>query len=100
MAHGAAGMRTATDLYHVGVAEDDLHLLDLHLDQGRYALREARLMALPGRLRADDDIDAAFRPYINLRLLLRRTDRGFHVVAEPEAEELAALPGFALALVE
>ena len=57
--HRAAGMGPAADPHHVGVAEDDVDLLDRHGEQIGYHLGEARLMALPGRLGADHHIDAA-----------------------------------------
>ena len=53
-------MRAAADPHHVGVAEDDLHALDRHAQQVGDDLREARLVALAARLRADDDVDASF----------------------------------------
>ena len=69
-----------------------LHGLDRHGDQVRDHLRKAGLVALAGRLRADDDVDVAVgtQPLMP-RLLLGRTDRGLNVVREPEAEKLAAL---------
>ena len=63
-------------------------------------LGEARLVALAARLRADHDVDAALRPHRDPRLLVGRADRGFDVVGEPEAEQLAALRRLALALLE
>ena len=91
-------MRAAADLHHVGVAEDDLHLLDRHVEQVGHDLREARLVPLPARLGADHHVDAALRAHVDLRLLLGRADRGLDVVGEPEAEQLAALLGLAAAL--
>src|SRR5262245_36531007 len=90
MAHGAARMRAAADLHHVGVAEDDVHALDRHMKQVGYDLRKTRLVALAARLRADDDVHASLRPHGDARLLVGRADRGFDVVREPAAEKLAA----------
>ena len=71
VAHRAAGMRAAADLHHVGVAEDDLHRFDRHVQEVGDDLREARLVALAARLRADHDVDTALRPHRDARLLVR-----------------------------
>ena len=63
-------------------------------------LREARLVALAARLRADHDVDPAFRLHRDLGALPRRADRGLDVVGDAEAEQLAALLRLALALLE
>src|SRR5262249_60082609 len=62
--------------------------------------REARLVALAARLRADDDVDASLRPHADPRLLVGRADRGFDVVRKPAAEELASFGGRAAARIE
>ena len=93
-------MRAAADLHHVGVAEDDLHAFHRHVQQIGHDLREAGLMALAARLRADDDVDASFRTHGDPRLLVGRADRGLDVVREPAAEQLAALGRRAPALLE
>src|SRR5438552_1011287 len=81
-----------TALHRVGVTEDDLHALDRHLDEVGHHLREARLVPLPARLRADDHVDAAFGAHGDLRLLLRSADGGLDIICEAEAEQPAALP--------
>ena len=95
MAHGTAGMRAAAGAHHVGVAHDDADAFDRHVQQVRDHLREAGLVALAGRLGADDDVDAAFRLDGDAGLLLGRADRGLDVVGQPKAEQLAALLGLA-----
>ena len=87
MAHGTAGMRAAAGAHHVGVAHDDADALERDLQQIRHDLREARLMALPGRLGADDDVDAALGLDGDARLFLGRADRGLDVIGEAEAEQ-------------
>ena len=52
-------MRAAADADDVGVAHDDVDGLDRHREQIGRHLREARLVALAARLRADHDVDAA-----------------------------------------
>ena len=61
VAHRAAGVRAAADADDVGVADDDVDRLDRHRDQVGDHLREARLVALAARLRADHHVDAAVR---------------------------------------
>ncbi len=100
VAHGASGMRAAAHLHHVGVAENDAHALDRQPHEVRHHLREARFVALAARLRADDDVDIAFRPHRDARLLVRRSDGGLDVIGEPAAEQLAARFGLAAALLE
>ena len=56
MAHGAARMGAAADLHDVGVADDDVDDVDGQAEQIGRDLREARLVALPARLRADHDV--------------------------------------------
>ena len=82
MAHRAAGMRAAADADDVGVAHDDVDALDRHAKQLRRYLGEAGLVPLPGRLRADHDIDPALG-HRDLGALARRADRGFDVIGEP-----------------
>ena len=93
-------MAAAAGAHHVGVAHDNVHGLDRHLQQIRHDLREARLMALPGRLRADDDVDAALGLDGDAGLFLGRADRGFDVVGEAEAEQMPALFGRTPARIE
>ncbi len=100
VAHRAAGVRAAADLHDVGVAEDDLHGLDRHVQQVRDHLREARLVALAARLRADHHIDAALGPHVDAGLFVRRADRRLDVVGKAAPQELAAPGGVALALRE
>ena len=75
MAHRTAGMGAAAGAHHVGVAENDAHALDRHVKQIGDHLRETRLVALPGRLRADDDIDMG-RAHYRGCTLMRACSRG------------------------
>ena len=54
-------MRAAADRHDVGVALHELDLLERHAEPLADALREARLVPLPARQRADRDLDLAFR---------------------------------------
>ena len=78
----------------VGVAVDDFDGLVRHMKQIGNHLRKAGLMALPVRLRADHGIDTAIRMHLDLRLLLRRTDRRLDVIGESAAQKFAAAFGF------
>ena len=49
-------MRAAADLHDVGVADDDVDDVHRHAEKIGHHLREARLVALSARLRADDDV--------------------------------------------
>ena len=80
-------MAAAAGAHHVGVAHDNAHGLDRYMEQVRHDLREAGLVALPGRLGADDDVDAAFRLDRDAGLFLGRADRGLDVIGESEAEQ-------------
>ena len=90
-------MRTAAGFDHVGVAHDDAHGLTRHAQQVGDDLCETGLMALPGRLRADDHIDKAVSPHGDASLLFGRADGGFDIIGEAASEQLAALGGFAFA---
>ncbi len=74
MAHRAAGMRPAANLHDGGIAVNDFDLFIGDVEQIGDHLREAGLVALPVRLRADHSIDNAVRTHLDLRLLLRRPD--------------------------
>ena len=56
-AHGAAGARSPTDGHAVGVPGDEAHLLEIDAQPLGQDLGEARLMPLPGRQRAEDELD-------------------------------------------
>ncbi len=60
-AHRAAGVRAAADGGDVGVAGEEPHLRELDAEPLDDELREAGLVALAGRQRADHDVDAAAR---------------------------------------
>src|SRR4051812_41465104 len=96
MAHRAAGMRSPAHLHDIGIAENDAHLLNRYTDEVRNDLGKAGLVSLTARLRANHHIDKAIRPHGDARLFLGSPDRGFHIIDDAEAEQLAALPGFAL----
>ena len=82
-------MRAAADLHDVGVAECDRDLLERKPEQVRRHLRETRLVTLPRRLGSDDDLDS-LQDGRWIGALLGRTGRGFDVVGEAAAEQLAA----------
>ena len=53
-------MRAAAFFDDVGVAFEDVHVVERHAEPFRHALRKRRFVALSARQRADDDIDPAF----------------------------------------
>src|SRR4029077_4400500 len=59
-------------------------------DQVRNDLRKTGLMALAGRLSADDDVDMSVDTNLELGLLPWRADRRLNAVCEPESEKFAA----------
>ena len=63
-------MRAAADADDVGVADDDVDGLDRQVQQVGDHLREAGLVALAARLRADHHVDAALRLHRDLGALL------------------------------
>jgi hypothetical protein len=82
-------MGPAAGAHHIGVAQRDSHQFEGHAEQIRRHLGEARLVPLPGRLRADHHLDAVGVDD-QVGALLRRADRGFHVVCEAETQKFAA----------
>src|SRR5262249_59978844 len=90
-------MRAAADLHDVGIAENDAHVVARHKQEIGNDLREACLVTLTGRLRADDHVDASLRLHLDPRLLARRADRGLDVVCETQSKQFAASPRLAAA---
>ena len=82
VAHRAAGMRAAADLTMSVSPVMMLTRLERHAEPVGDHLREARLVALAARQRADHDVDAAVRLHRDLGALARRADRGLDVVGE------------------
>ena len=68
-------MAAAADFHNIGVAKDDANRFDWNGDQVRNDLRKTGLMALAGRLSADDDVDMSVDTNLELGLLPWRADR-------------------------
>ena len=98
--HRAGGMRAAAFLDDVGVAFDDVHVVERHAKPFGDALREGGLVALPARERADHDIDAALRMHGDIGALARIAAGGFEITAQPDAAQLLALARLGAALLE
>src|SRR6202040_4172800 len=77
----------------VGVVGDDTHVLDRHVVPLIDELREARLVALPLRRRADHDIDPAVSPYGHFGALARHPGRRIDIVGDRDAAMFAASAG-------
>ena len=84
-------MRAAAGGDFRGVAADEDDVLRVHAEEVGHDLREARLVALAGRLRADRKLDLAGAEHGHLDALVRNADRGFEIVRDADAAELAAL---------
>src|ERR1700722_5064835 len=84
-------MRAAAFLNDVGVVLVDIDIVEWHAEPFRYALRKGRLVTLPAGQRADHDIDAPFRMHSDVSSLARVTERGFDIVAKPDAAQTLAL---------
>src|SRR5437899_6937773 len=69
----------------IRVAGDELHVPELDAEPLRDELREARLVSLAGGQRAEDHVDAAFRPHGDFRALARIAGVQLDVVREADA---------------
>src|SRR5204863_7706576 len=90
-----AGMRAAANRDAVRVAGDELDAVDRYAEPFGHQLREAGLVALALRGRADDDLHGAahraFRLHRDLGLLARRAGRGVDVIGDTDAAAFAPL---------
>src|SRR5439155_20200541 len=91
--HRAAGVRASADGRHVGVPGDQAHLVQLDAEPLGEELREARLVALAGRLRAHHDVDAALGPHGDLGALVRHAGVELEVVGQADAAVTTAPAG-------
>src|SRR5262249_60990105 len=73
--HGPSVMASTADFHNIGVAKDDVDCFDRYGDQVRNYLRKTSLMALAGRLSADDDVDMTIETNLESSLLRWRADR-------------------------
>ena len=73
--HRAVRMRAAARRDLRGVAADELDVFRMHAEQIGHHLREARLVTLAGRLRADREFDLAGAAHRDLDALVRNADR-------------------------
>src|SRR5205085_4635833 len=85
LAHRAAGMRAAADGRELGVAGDHAHTVEIHAEPLHNELGKARLVALAGRQRADDYLDALVRPHADDRALPRRPGVELAIVGHADA---------------
>ena len=69
---------------HRAVAADEVDRLGLDAELVRHHLPEARLVALPARLGADDEIDAARGRDFHGEALVRHADRRLDVVDDAD----------------
>src|SRR5947209_5039617 len=83
-------MRTGAESHPVGVALYKPHAILRHAEPFAGELREAGLMALAARHRADHDLDRALGLDGDDRALLRRAALRFDIAAEPDAAPPAA----------
>src|SRR5207253_7140756 len=90
VAHRASRVRAAARAHHIGIAGNDAHALDRDAEELSNDLREAGLMPLAARLRADHHAHAALGKHGDLGALLRRADRRLDVARKADAEPAAA----------
>ena len=95
-----AGMRAAAFLDDVGVALDDIDVVERHAEPLGHALREGGLVALPARQRADHDVDLAARLHGDIGALARIAAGGFEVTAQSDAAQPFAFLRRGAALLE
>ena len=87
-------MRAAAHRQAVAVVGDEAHLVGGHAQPFAGELGEAGGVALPGRQRADHDLDQTLRQHRDLGALDRRPALRFDVAAEPDAAPQPARRGF------
>src|SRR5271169_1074582 len=80
-------MRAAALLDDIGVALDDVNVVERYTEPLRHALGKGGLVALPAGERADHDIDAPLRVHGDVGALARIAEGGFDVVAESDAAQ-------------
>ena len=85
--HRARGMRAAALFDDVGVALEDVHVVERHPEPFRDALRESCFVALSARQRADDDINTALRVHGDVGALARIAAGRFKVTAKSDAAQ-------------
>ncbi len=88
-AHGAVGMGAAARRQNRAVAAQEIDRLRRHPEAVGHHLPEAGLVALPARLRADEQIDAVGLD-LHRHALVRHADRGLEIVDDADAEQPAA----------
>ena len=98
--HGTGGMRAAAFFDDVGVAFEDVHVVERHPEPFRDALRKSRFVALSARQGADDDIDPAFRTNGDIGSLARIAAGGFQIVAQADAAQTFSPARFGAAAFE
>ncbi len=87
-------MRARGRFVTLGVASYDADAVVLDPQPVGKELGIARLVPLPGRQRADLDLDRAFRPNCHHRFLVRRAALRFDIGAEPDAPIASVSPRF------
>src|SRR5205814_1222161 len=84
----------------VGVARDEPHVTDLDAEPLRQELREARLVTLAGRERAEHHVETALRAHGDLRALARRAGVELEVVRQADAAIAPTPPRLGAARLE
>ena len=67
-------MGSSAHLHHIGVADNNLHAIEGHVEEVGDDLGKTRFVALAARLRADDDVHASLRLHRDPRLLIGCAD--------------------------
>src|SRR5262245_38179133 len=75
------------------VTAHEIDRLGINAELIRHDLPEARLVALPARLRSDDESDAARGRYFDSDPLVRHAHRSLDVIGDADSEQPAALLG-------
>ena len=93
-------MRASTDGRDVGVAGDEPHVTELDAEPLRQELREARLVTLARRERAEHHVETALGAHGDLRALARRAGVELQVVRQADAAIAPAPPRLGAARLE
>ncbi len=86
--HRAAGMRPAASRDRIRVTGDQTHALERDAEPFGDELREARLVALATRQRADHDVDEAVQRDRDLGALARNSAGQLDIVGDADAAQL------------
>ncbi len=85
----AAGERARAPIELVGVARDDIDLIDIHAELFGDDLRETREVTLSLRANSRHDRDASTAHHLHLRAFIRTNARAFHIRDDTNANVFA-----------